>query len=240
MTAPKIFALACVPLLTTVAWAQPADAEDPLGTPGNGAATEPAPPPVQEPPPPPPEPPVEVAPVPSTGRPEGLTIGIGIGYVFPTSIENPNTASVRFRLASGLIFEPSATLGRTAETEDDGMSDEQTTRTELSVGTLVRKPFRTRGKLDLELIASAGISTATVDPDGPSNVENTTTFGVGWGLGITYWLTRNWALSTTATNPLLAYTRIKSELGMIETTRSSNTFVLTWDPTIAVMMHLFH
>src|SRR5512138_1213 len=36
---------------------------------------------------------------PAGNRPEGMAMGLGIGYDLPTSLETPNTASFRLRLA---------------------------------------------------------------------------------------------------------------------------------------------
>ena len=57
----------------------------------------PQPQPVQPQPPQPPPMVVAPQPQPSTDRirPDGFSIGIGFGYQFPTSLQTPNTTSVR-------------------------------------------------------------------------------------------------------------------------------------------------
>ena len=72
--------------------------------PAPGGPPAPAGEPVAAPPPPPPmNAPAEEA---DTGRPTELSIAIGVGYAFPTSLQTPNITSVRLRLPSGLTLEP--------------------------------------------------------------------------------------------------------------------------------------
>lgn len=224
------------------------------------AAAQPSPAPLGPPPaPPPPAPAVEPAPVPpppapitihaaeptDSGRPTELAFGIGVGYTFPTSLQTPNTTSVRIRLASGLTFEPQLVLATSSNDADPGNGGMTTTnkQSELTLGSLVRYPLRMHRKVDLEAIGSAAISSQTTDPDGDNNNRTITTLNVGYGVGLAYWISRHWNLSLTATNPLITYTRTRQETNVLatpsHTTNKTTTIGLVFDPTVALMIHLY-
>jgi hypothetical protein len=169
-------------------------------------------------------------------RPGGLAIGIGVGYLFPTSLQTPNVTSVRLRLASGLTFEPTVVLAATSISMPVGSN----TQGELTLGSLVRYPLRARGAIDLEAVGSVAISNHTVDPDGDHNNRTTTTFDLGYGVALAYWLTAHWSLSLTATNTLLSVDRTHQEAGAANTTTNRTvTGGLVFDPQVAVMIHLY-
>src|SRR5689334_7471792 len=112
-------------LTTSLAAAQPSPppAPSPASPP---LAAEPAPAPLQ--PPPVARPAVEPA---DSSRPTELAFGIGVGYSFPTSLQTPNTTSVRLRLPSGLTLEPQlvlATSSSNADPGNGGMTDRKSTR----------------------------------------------------------------------------------------------------------------
>src|SRR5688572_20458185 len=49
------------------------------------------------------QPVVQVAPTESAGpRPDGMAMGLGVGYMLPTSLQTPNITSFRLRLGGGL------------------------------------------------------------------------------------------------------------------------------------------
>ena len=236
------WALALISITATggLATAQP----DPL-TP----MTDPVPTPPPDPEPPrPPDPPAGSGPqtAPSdastTGRPEGTAVGIGLGYVLPTSLETPNTTSVRLRLASGLTFEPQVTIGTTRIERDSGPLNEKDSATELTLATAVRLPLVRHGKVELELIGSLGLTTTSDNPDGVDNNTKTTAIGLGWGVGVTYWYSRYWCLSFTAGNPLASFTKINREQPTpLEDVSTTTTAVgAIFDPTVAIMIHLFN
>jgi hypothetical protein len=178
-----------------------------------------------------PPPPSPVAP-----RPSGLAIGIGVGYTFPTSLQTPNVTSVRLRLASGLTLEPTVVFAATSIHMPVGSN----TQGELTLGSLVRYPLRARGAIDLEAIGSVAISNHTVDPDGDHNNRTTTTFDLGYGVALAYWLTAHWNLSLTATNALVSVSRTRQEAGANTTmTNRAVTGGLVFDPQVAVMIHLY-
>ena len=204
------------------------------------------------PPPEPPQPPRPPAPPPSTapdapvaattGRPEGMAIGIGLGYVLPTSVETPNTTSVRLRLPSGLTFEPQVTLGNTRVSRDAAGVDEKDTSTELTLSTAVRIPLVRHGKVELELLGSVGLTSRTDNPDGADNSTKSTAIGLGWGVGITYWYSRFWCLSFSAGNPLVSFAKTSREqpAPLAENSTTTTTIGAIFDPTVAIMIHLFN
>jgi hypothetical protein len=229
--------------------AQPGtDTESPFGT---DESSEPAPPPPPPEPTPPPPPPARPAPVeaqpepgsaPLAGRPEGLSFGIGIGYTLPTSIQTPNTTSVRMRLPSGLTFEPLLTLGNQKTTSEAGGASVEDARTELALAALVRFPVVRRGKFELEVLGGAGFGTIKDNPDGPDN--NTTTSGVNlnWGLAVSYWLTPHWNLTFSARNPLVSYNKTTNQqpAPAPDTSTSTSTVALEFAPIVSAMIHLYN
>jgi len=202
--------------------------------------------PVPEPTPAPTPAPVAVTPVvpepppAETGRPAGLAIGIGIGYVFPTSLQTPNTTSARLRLASGLTLEPQLVFAVTSTDVDTGTT--MTTKSnEVTLGSLVRYPLKVHHKVDLELVGSASASNRIVDPEGASNKRTTTTLGIGYGVALAYWLSPRWNLSVTASNPLVSYTRTRQEAPPdVVTVNKSTTVGVVFDPQVVLMIHLYN
>jgi hypothetical protein len=189
-------------------------------------------------PPPPAPPPVIVHDEPrdDTGRPSELAIAIGLGYALPTSLQTPNTTSVRLRLPTGLTFEPQLVFA-TSSTDTNTASSRQS---ELTLGSLVRYPIRVRHRVDLELIGNAALSSRTTDPNGDNNNTTVTSIALGYGGGLAYWISPHWNLSLTATNPLLAYTRTRQETGAgTDNTTKTTTIGLVFDPQVTVMIHLY-
>ena len=233
---------------------------------GGIAAAQPGPPP--EPPPPPvdstmttttttvdpappdptpqPEPQPRVMPVVQeeqvdSDRPQGLSIGLGLGYGLPTSLETPNRTSARLRLASGLTFEPLLTIANTSETMDTPTMEETEKTTELGVAVLVRLPFITRGKVDLEGLATAGFTNVKVNGPIDYDTRTTNTFGVGWGVGIGYWLSQHWQLSMSVTNPLVTYQSTKQQTGPGASTSNGETTIgVIFVPQVTAMIHLYN
>lgn len=214
---------------------------------------DPAPPePEPAPPPPPPQPQpqpqprptpvVEEQPAVSSDRPQGLSIGLGLGYGLPTSLETPNRTSARLRLASGLTFEPLVTIANTNETsEDPGLPETENKTTEFGLAVLVRLPLITHGKVDLEALATAGFANVKVNPEGDYNSVTTTSFGIGWGVGIGYWLSRHWQLSMSVTNPLVTYDQVKQQTGPgMSSTDSETTVGVIFLPQVTAMIHLYN
>jgi hypothetical protein len=168
------------------------------------------------------------------GRPERLTFGIGIGYRFPTSLEAPNVTSVRVRFASGLTLEPQLRLAMLANDYGGMRMDQRTTSTALGISTVGRLPLITRRKFELEAIGSVGFThTKLYQSPISSEPDRTTTFSLGWGVGVSYWLNTHWNLSLTATNPLASYTKLTPNT-------STTTLGVIFDPEVAAMIHVFN
>ncbi|HEY0992604.1 MAG TPA: outer membrane beta-barrel protein, partial [Kofleriaceae bacterium] len=172
-------------------------------------------------------------------RPTGLAVGIGLGYLLPTSLQTPNITSVRVRLASGLTFEPQLVVANTSDKVDTGGTTTNK-QTELAIATVARYPLRVHRKVDLELLGNAGISTRLVNPAGDNNDRTITTLDVGYGIGLGYWFTPHWNLSLSASNPLLTYARTRQEMTADNVTVTSSTTIgLVFDPEVTLMIHLF-
>jgi hypothetical protein len=175
-------------------------------------------------------------------RPSELAIGIGIGYVFPTSLEAPNITSVRFRLPTGLTFEPRAVFRRVTDTVDTGVAMDSTTTT-IGLGTLVRYPLVKHGRVDFEFLGSFDIQNVKQDPSDSTEDDqtSTTTTALGYGLSVGVWVNRHLQLSATAVNNLLVFEKQREEMGPMNVLVTSRTTIaLEFDPTVFVMAHLFH
>ena len=214
----------------------------------------PPPPPSRPPPAPTPSPPTSLDgplptahPAPATlpDRPNDLAFAIGIGYVRPPGgsfdLQNPNAASVRLRLLSGLTFEPTVTIANTSSDVDNGMTATMDTTSEFGVSTLIRLPLIHHGRVDFELLGIVGFDVLKDDPDGDYNTKTTSTIGIGWGVGIGYWLSPHWQLSTSATNPFITYSSVDTDTSQDTSNKTSTTtFGITFDPTVYVMIHLYN
>jgi hypothetical protein len=226
-----------------IAAAQDPSPPDPMTTttPTDPAPPDPAPPPPPPPPQPAPAPVVQAAPE-HADRPVGLTIGLGLGYGLPTSLETPNRTSARLRLASGLTFEPLLTIANSTSTSEPSTGTETEDKvTELGVAALVRLPLISKGRVDLEALATAGFSNVKTNPDGDFNTRTANTFGIGWGVGIGYWLGPHWQLSMSVTNPLVQYTSTKQQMGSgISDKDSETTIGIIFVPQVVAMIHLYN
>lgn len=234
------WALALISIAATgsLATAQP----DPMEPPPDPTGPPSEPPQPPRPPDPPPASSVPDTTAESTGRPEGLAIGIGFGYLLPTSVETPNSTSVRVRLAGGLTLEPQITLGNSSVERETAGTDEKDSTTELTIAAGMRLPLVRHGKVELELLAGVGLTNVNDNPDGPDNNTKTTAVALGWGVGVTYWHTRHWCLSFSAGNPLASFTKATREqpAPIGETSTTSTAIGAIFDPTVAIMIHLFN
>lgn len=172
---------------------------------------------------PPPPPPQEV-------RPDGMTVGVGVGYIFPRSILEPNTASVRFRLGGGLTLEPVVNLGggtSTTGTVATLTSGPNTVSTQdgdtggglnLGAGANVRYALASAGPVDFVGLAGVGVHYGSRTTHLDVFVENQTQTrtntslqaSLNWGLSVEWFITRNIVLSADATNPLASWTNTTS------------------------------
>ena len=97
------------------------------------------------------------------------------------------------------------------------------------------------GKVDLEVLGTAGFSTVKVNPDGDYNSVTTNQFAIGWGVGIGYWLSRHWQFSMSVTNPIVSYDQSKRQIGPNMTSKSSDTTLgLIFTPAVFMMIHLYN
>ena len=191
---------------------------------------------------PPATPVVDEEPAADTGRPEGFSIGLGLGYGLPTSLETPNRTSARFRLASGLTFEPLVSIANTSQKMDTPTMQTEDKTTEFGLATLIRYPLMSHGHVDLEALGSVGFTTQNDNPEGDYNTKTTNTFALSWGVGIGYWLSQHWNLSMSVTNPLIEYTQVKQGLGVqgMTSTTGTTTVGVIFVPQVVAMIHLYY
>lgn len=149
--------------------------------------------------------------------------GIGIGL-----LQQPVVGSLRVRFASGLSIEPSVAVSRSVS-EMEGWEDSSATT--LQLGAAVRYRVARRDRVELPGVGRFGMSRS--ESATGATESGYTTADLSWGLALDYWLQRHWALSVSATNPLVSHLRL-DESG------SSTSYGLVLDPRVAVMVHLFY
>jgi hypothetical protein len=175
----------------------------------------------------------------------GRAIGIGAGWEFPTDIQVPTLASVRFRLASGLTAEILAHLGYTTTSSGPEDAEDTVSEFEATAAALIRLPLATSGRLQLALLLGAGLgfTTTSNDPDGDDNTTTTNTFAAAgvWGLGIDWFFKSNWSLSLSATNPAVTLLSSTTDPPGMGPDISSTAFEIAaiFDPTVTAMVHLY-
>ncbi len=255
-TLTNSLALATVGLLaSSVASAQPAAVPAPQPVPAAAptpvyqpVAPTQATPPVAQQPSAPQELEVVVPDAPATARPQGLTFGLGFGYFLngsnfgngggqaPVNLRSPTGASVQVRLDSGLTFAPFLRLATHGQSTQGG--DTKNAQNEFVVGSEVRYPLKSRGKVDLIAVGTAALAIQGSDPDGDDNNNTLTGFQVGYGLSVEYWYNANWRLSFTATNPFFLLNSNSFEVSDDLTTTDIDVGLI-WDPNTSAAIHLF-
>lgn len=246
MTALRLFTFCALAGGTAFAQTPPTDPPPPE-LPVQPPEPEPQPQPQPQPPQPPPLPVVREVPAveaepPPLVRPSGFSIGIGVGYRFPTALSIPNSTSVRFRLPSGITFEPSLVLATSSQELDIGMS-QKSTSTELGVAALARFPVVQRRRTDLEILAAFGVDRLNQDPSDQNIEDQTTTTSTtfSYGVAVGLWLTQNLQVSLSATNALVSYVHTREEMGFdFVSVTNSTTFGVIFDPTVLLMIHLYN
>ena len=201
-----ILVIGSLVVVARAASAQPTPPPPPVDS--TAAAVEPVTPPPPQPSAvtsPPPQP-AHVTAEPDLIAPRDLAVGIGFGYEFTTfmnSLQTPNIVSAAVRLPSGVTIEPEAIVRNSSQDmQNQPAPTQSTSTTELGIGALVKFPMVQRHHTELDVLGSLALDTVKTNPDGPDNDTRTTTIGAGWGVGIGYWITRHWAITFDATNPV--------------------------------------
>ena len=173
-------------------------------------------------------------------RPEGFSVGIGFGYVLPNSLETPNVTSARFRLASGLTFEPVLRFQQSSVEVDVGMTSKNK-ETAVELGALARYPLKSRGRVDLVLLGGAFLENISTEPDAMDMDSSKTTIEARYGLSVEFWVTHHWQISMSALNTIFRTERTSEEMGTgTETVTTVSSFGAIYDPVISAMVHLYY
>ena len=182
-----------------------------------------------------------VVPPPERLRPSQFSVGVGIGYLFPANLLEPNVSTVRLRFPSGLTVEPGLALlrNRSSSGLDAGGGPPEDAASLLLATAIVRYPLRTRGRVDLDALAAAAVEVLSERPVGADNDTTNTTLALGWGLGLTYWASSHWAFSVTGSNPFISYTKETQQLGGVDTIEKQTSLGLVFAPRILIAAHLF-
>lgn len=179
---------------------------------------------------------------PAGDRPDGWSVALGFGWALPTDLQTPNITTARLRLASGIQIEPGLRIENTSSDMDSPGGEETDKVTRFALTALVRIPLISRGKADLEAIGYTGFSNTKSNPEGDYNATTTNVFALGYGVGIGYWLSNHWQISTTVTNALVEYSQSKVQNGVPNmTTKSSETTLgIVFSPAVIAMIHLYN
>jgi hypothetical protein len=151
-------------------------------------------------------------------------------------LDRPDGASLRIRLVTGLTFEPFVRLATHGQSTMDG--DFKNAQNEFIVGTNVRLPLKSRGKVDLVAQIGGGLGVTVNDPDGDDNNTTVTTLGIDYGLSVEYWFNQNWNLSFTARNQFIQYESIGQQSSS-DLDQSNTDIGIIWDPVVDLSLHLF-
>jgi hypothetical protein len=187
-------------------------------------------------------PPPVVEPAPESLRASGFSLGIGVGYRLPTSLQTPNITSVRVRLARGLTFEPTVVFDSSTHSTDTGTA-QSTVTSEAGAALVARFPLVARKRTELQLLARIGVDYLGEDPDDQNSddVTTTTTINAGYGVAVGYWITPHIEVSVNATNGLISFAKKRQEMGLGSVlVTTDTTFGLIFDPTVAFMIHLYN
>ena len=202
------------------------------------------PPPVVQPQPPPQPQPMPMQPAstePSSARPEGMALALGLGYQLPTSLETPNITSMRLRLSSGFTIEPAFAIANESTTTEMMGVEANDKHTIFSLFALGRLPLISRGKADFEGLARLGFSNDKDNPDGDFNTTTINRFAVGWGMAVGWWFSPHWQFTMNVTNDLIAYSSTKKQTGPgVSTTTSTTEIGLIFTPQVFMMLHLYN
>lgn len=173
-------------------------------------------------------------------HPNMFTIGIGAGYDLPAELDAPNTVSVRFRLPTGLTFEPFVDLSTTGTDVEMGGADVENGAATIELGTNARIPLFRGNRADFILIGGGALTLDIDDPDGDNNDTKAFAFALNWGIAVDFWITQHWAFSFNALNPLFALSRVSEEEPVGDDTTTTNVAVgAIFEPDISFMIHLF-
>jgi hypothetical protein len=172
-------------------------------------------------------------------RPEGFSVGLGVGYVFPTAWRQPNLVSARFRLGGGLMIEPRFDLTNKTNKVEQGANSATDAQTDIDVSALVHVPLKQRGNVDLNILGGVALSYNVQDPQGDGNNITQTAIALAYGVGVNYWMYRHWSVSLTATNVLIQRNTVETESPTMPAAKQSQLDVgVIWNPQIALMVHL--
>lgn len=173
-------------------------------------------------------------------RPDGFSVGVGLGWDLPSDLQLLDTASVRFRFRSGLTVEPTVTAAFAGSSFDWGDEDvEENSTSQMGLGANFRIPVKRHGPVDFLLVAGARVESLSTDPEGDENDTATDTVSIIWGLGVEYWLGPHVAISLTGTNPFAAYTNEWEEQEGDDANTSSWAAGLIFDPDVSLLVHVF-
>jgi hypothetical protein len=164
----------------------------------------------------------------TTSRPQPFSLGLGFGTVISGNfLAEPSAVSARFVLTDKIELQPSL-LAQVGDEDTD---------TPFGVGGTLRYLLVGRGPVDLHALGALVFASDNTSSGNINPVEVTTnSFGLGWGAGLTWSLTAQWAVSLDASNPLFTLTSVKAD-GVEGQTRWKGGVV--WNPQLLLLVNLF-
>lgn len=171
------------------------------------------------------------------GRPEGQSLGLGMGVQFPGDLTQPNVVSARFRWRPSMTLEPSVTVQYQKISSEVAGTETDSTAFTFAVGAAARLLLASRGPIDVVGLGIPVLSFAN-QTDELDNSTKTLGLSANWGLGLEWWVKPQWSFSFNAQNPLLSYSRTTTETP--DTTSSTFRFGAVWNPSIAFFTHIYY
>jgi hypothetical protein len=168
-------------------------------------------------------------------RPTPLTLGVGFGWLIGAgaNILQPSVGSVRIVISETFVLEPFVNLSFTKNEMTTAVTTTDSDVTRAGAGATARFILGSRGPIDLAALGQARFmfvktDTGTVDTDEVS---------VNWGLGLSWYFYRTWALSLDATNPLFSWRRTSTQPA--DTTRTEMFAGAIFSPQVLLILHMF-
>ncbi len=143
----------------------------------------------------------------SSTIPTRVSVGIGVGWNVGEYFGNgnasaaPNTGSLRFRFASGLAIEPTASV---QAARSDWSRGEITSRV-MGLTTRLRMPVARRRSVEISLLGAGYAYASEFDAGQDVATDGSYSLGLQWGLGIEWFVTSTFSVGFDADSRVIDY-----------------------------------
>ena len=100
-------------------------------------------------------------------------------------------------------------------------------------------PFLEAQLLLLYRAGALGLEQISTDREAMMPDDSTMTLGLAWGVALDYWVKRHWAISMTALNPFASLSKSTTDNAGVETSTSTNSIGIIFDPQVYLTAHLY-